>query len=38
MQTVSRGSKLFKTVGHLAVRLDLADLPLKNQQKKYFFD
>jgi len=34
VQIVSRGSKLSKTVGHLAVRLDLAELQLKNRKKK----
>jgi len=31
MGIVSIGSQLFKTVGLLAVRLDLADLRLKNR-------
>jgi len=36
MQIVSRESKLSKTVGLLAVRLDLAELQLKNRKKRGF--
>jgi len=36
VQIVSRGSKLSKTVGLLAVRLDLAELQLKNRKKRGF--
>jgi len=34
---VSIGSQLLKTVGLLAVRLDLAKLQLKNRKKKEYF-
>jgi len=34
---VSMASKLFKTVGLLAVRLDLAKLRLKNWTEKSYF-
>jgi len=36
MQIVSRGSKLFKTVGPVAILLDLAELRLKNPKKRVF--
>jgi len=38
MRIVSIGSELLKTVGLLAVRLDLAKLQIKNRKKDYFFD
>jgi len=38
MQIVSRGSKLSKTVGPVAIVLDLAELRLINTKKKIFFD
>jgi len=38
MPIVSRGSKLSKTVGPVAVLLDLAEPRLKNPKKKSFFD
>jgi len=37
MRIVSILSKLFKTVGLLAVRLDLAKLRLKNCKEKSYF-
>jgi len=37
MQIVSLGSKLSKTVDLLAVRLDLAEIQLKNRKKKVVF-
>jgi len=37
MRIVSIFSKLFKTVGLLAVRLDLAELRWKNQKKNVEF-